>query len=219
MNSPVKTITGIVTRVSNKGDAGKLVEVFCEDGIVKVYAAGARRLTSKFLPLTSLFALVSLECMQSGDVMILREGKQLARYDNIEKDAIKFAIAADVIRNIGIATANTADLNKFGALLHVFIQQLNELGDYDEYRNDILTVTVKTYIYVLAYCGIDVLACAGQQRSNTALVEMLGWFSGKKVSEAMLDDRVFDNAGDAYSTLADIYLEQLDLRLDKMIIL
>ena len=219
MNASPKTVIGIVTRLSNKGDAGKLIEVFCDDGIVKVYAAGARRLTSKFLPLTTLFSLVSLECIPNGDMMLLRDGKQLARYDNIEKDAIKFAIAADVIKNIGIAVANTADGNKFGALLHVFIKQLNDLGEYDECRNEILTLTVKTYVYVLAYCGIDVLACAGQQAGNSSLVGMLSWLSGKRVSEAMLDDTVFDDAEWAYRTLSDIYNEQLDIRPDKQIIL
>ena len=219
MNASPKTVTGIVTRVSNKGDSGRLAEIFCDDGIVKVYAAGARRLTSKFLPLTTLFSLVSLECIPNGDVMLLRDGKQLARYDNIEKDAIKFAIAADVIKNVSIATANTAEQNKFGALLHVFIKQLNDLGEYDECRSAVITLTVKTYVYVLAYCGIDVLACAGQQAGNSSLVGMLSWLSGKKVSEAMLDDTVFDDAEWAYRTLSDIYNEQLDLRPDKQIIL
>ncbi len=219
MYSSGRLISGIVTDSKNKGDTGKFIEVFTNDGPVRVFASGARRLSSKFLPLTKLFSLVSLECTPSGDFYILTQGRQLASFDSIEKDAIKFCIAADVIRNMRIVAQSSPNADKLGALLHVYIKRLNELGDYEDDKFAILTATDKLYIYVLAYCGIDVLASAAQQRHAEALIGMCNYYKGKKVSDAMLDEKIFTDSQAAYFTLSDIYAGELDVRLDKSIIM
>lgn len=217
-NSPV-TLSGIVVDSKNKGDTGKLIEIFTSDGPIKVYAYGARRLTSRYLPLTKLFSLVNIECTVGTGYYILKDGKQIAGLDNIERDTQRFFIAADVIRNTRIVLQNSDMANKLYALFHVFLRQLNDIGDYEHVRLAILTLTVKFYIYVLAYIGIDVLACARTRRYSDELIEICNYLKGKRVSEAMLDEVVFDTAQAAYGTLADIYMRELDIKIDKTIIL
>lgn len=217
-NSPV-TLSGIVTDSSNKGDSGKLIEIFTNNGPVKVYAAYARRLSSRLLPLTRLFSFVNAECVRNGDLYILKDGKQIAFFENIERDVIKFSIAADVIKNIRIITQNSNSADKFYAMLLVLLQRLNVLADYDSDKFAILTATLKFYIYVLAYMGIDVPACAEEERYSEELKEICRYLKGKRVSDALQDECVFETAESAYRTLADIYLKQFDIILDKSIIL
>ncbi len=213
-NSPV-TLSGIVVDSQNKGDSGKLIEIFTNDGPVKVYAYGARRLTSRFLPLTKLFSLVNLECSVGTGYYILNDGKQLAVMDSIERDVQRFFIAADVIRIIRTVLQNSDMSSKIYALFHVYLRQLNDIGDYEHKSEEILTLTVKLYIYILAYLGIDVLACAGEQRRSAELTEICNYLKGKRVSEAMMDNKAFSTAYAAYSTLSDIYMQELDIRPDK----
>lgn len=217
-NSPV-TLSGIVTNSSNKGDSGKLIEIFTDKGPINVYAAYARRLTSKFLPLTRLFSLVNVECVRNGDMYVLKDGKQIAFFENIERDVTVFSIAADVIKNVRIIAQNSKCADKLYALLLVLMQQLNGFADYEKYKFAILTAILKFYIYVLAYMGIDVLACAGEEAHSFELIEICNYFKGKRVSEALQDERVFETSEYAYRTLADIYLKQFDIILDKSIIL
>lgn len=217
-NAPVM-FSGIVTDSRNNGDSGKLIEIFTRNGPVKVYAAYARKLTSRFLPLTRIFSLVNVECVKNGDMYILKDGKQIAFFENIERDITKFSIMADVIKNIRIVTQNSNSEDKLYAMLLVLLQKLNVFSDYDDDKFAILTAVLKFYIYVLAYMGIDVLACAREENCSDELMEICNYLKGSRVSDALQDERVFETSEYAYRTLADIYLKQFDLILDKSIIL
>lgn len=217
-NAPV-TLSGIVTDSRNNGDSGKLIEIFTRNGPVKVYAAYARKLTSRFLPITRLFSLVNAECVKNGDMYILKDGKQIAFFENIERDVTKFSIVADVIKNIRIITQNSAYAEKFYSMLLVLLQQLNGFSDYDDDKFAILTAVLKLYIYVLAYMGIDVLACAGEEKHSDELMEICNYLKGSRVSDALQDERVFETSESAYRTLANIYLKQFDMALDESFIL
>lgn len=217
-NAPV-TLSGIVTDSRNKGDSGKLIEIFTNNGPVKVYAAYSRNLSSRFLPLTRLFSYVNVECTYSGNMYILKDGKQIAFFENIERDLTKFSIVVDIIKNIRIITQNSNSADKFYAMLLVLLQQLNGFADYDNDKFAILTAVIKFYIYVLAYMGIDVIACTGEEKYSAELTEICNYLKGSRVSDALQDERVFETSEYAYRTLADIYLKLFDIALDKSIIL
>ena len=80
-------ITGLITSVKNNSDANRIIEVLtAEYGMVYVFASGARRLSSRFLPLTNLFTVVSLECTSNGNLLLLKDGKCLGGFRSIETD-------------------------------------------------------------------------------------------------------------------------------------
>ena len=212
-------ITGLVTSVKNKGDSGRLVEIFTQDkGIVYVFAPGARRLFSKYMALTRLFAIVSLECVPNGEFYLLKDGRQLGGFESIERDAIKFAIVADVVKNLRIVSQNSTNKEKISALLMVLAELADKCGDFEVDSKALLTAVDKVYIYVLAYEGMDVTGLARRARYSDALVAMCEYMKGHTVSHVMTDEKVFENSDEAYCTLADIYREQFDMTIDKDII-
>lgn len=207
-----RIITGLVVGSKNRGDANKIIELFTsENGTEYVFASGARRLTSRFLPLTKLFTLVSLECTQNGNMLILKDGKALGSFESIETDIDKFTLAADVIKSIRIASANSENKGKLYALCIAYFG----LSDICESSStaEKLSAAVKLYIYLLCYLGYDVKACAVEYKNNNALVRICEYLSGKSLSQTMTESSALDRVEEAYGILADIYSKQLDMRL------
>ena len=73
------------------------------------------------------------------------------------------------------------------------------------------------YIYMLHFLGFDVPAYARSNPNGKALAEICEYLSGKRVSDAMMDKTIFENALEAYDVLVDIYREMLDMRLESLI--
>ena len=106
-------ITGLIIGVKNNGDANRIIEVITsEQGIVYVFASGARRLSSRFLSLTRLYTLVALECTQNGSLILLKDGKCLGDFRSIETDTDKFRIVAGVVKNVRTAVAEGENKSK-----------------------------------------------------------------------------------------------------------
>lgn len=207
-----RIITGLVVGSKNRGDANKVIELLTsENGTEYVFASGARRLTSRFLPLTKLFTLVSLECTQSGEMLILKDGKALGGFESIETDIDKFMLAADVIKSVRITSANSENKGKLYALCVAYfgLSDICKSSSTDEK----LSAAVKFYIYLLCYLGYDVKAYAVEYGKNNALMRICEHLSGKALSQTMTSSSALERAAEAYGILADIYSEQLDIQL------
>ena len=205
-------ITGLITSVKNNADANRVIEVLtAEYGMVYVFASGARRLSSRFLPLTNLFTVVSLECTSNGNLLLLKDGKCLGGFKSIETDIDKLSMAADAVKNVRTISANSDAKSKIYALCMTYFELLDRCRD----TYQAASATVKFYIYLLHYSGFNVTSYAAEYNGQE-LIEICRYLSGKKVSEAMTDNTTLDSAREAYDTLAHIYAAQLDMRLGKL---
>lgn len=207
-----RIITGLVVGSKNRGDANKVIELLTsENGTEYVFASGARRLTSRFLPLTKLFTLVSLECTPSGEMLILKDGKALGGFESIETDIDKFTLAADVIKSVRIACANSENKSKLYALCVAYfgLSDICKSSSTDEK----LSAAVKFYIYLLCYLGYDVKAYAAEYGKNNALIRICEYLSGKALAQTMTSSSALERAEEAYGILGDIYSKQLDIHL------
>lgn len=209
--------SGLIIGVKNNGDSNRIIEVLTADyGSVYVLASGARRLSSRFLSLTNIFTLVTLECDERGDLKLLRDGKCLGGFRNIETDLEKFSVAANVIKCTRIVAADSDNKNRIYGLNVIYFQSLDKCGNFDEDRYKIISLTVKFYIYLLHYIGFDAAAYAAEYENGKSLADICEHLSGKRISDTMQSDDVFENASAAYRTLQSIYAEQLDIRIDNI---
>ncbi len=204
-------ISGLVTSVKNSGDVNKTIELITANGIQYIYASGARRLTSRFMPLTNVLSLVNLECVKNGNMLLLREGKQLGAFSNITADINKFFIAADMILSAKIAMTNSSKQAQIYSLVIVAMKTLDESGDFDLNRGKVIRITVKYYIYLLYCLGYNVPDLAVEYERHPALSLICNSLSGKKISDALIEDILFENIDTAIETLKTIYKEQLDM--------
>ncbi len=204
----VLQFTGLVIGSKNNGDVSRTAEIFTPEGIVYVYASGARRLSSRFMPLTNVFSLVSVECNESNGLNTLKDGKPLALFGNISKSIEKFNAAAGVISSMRVASRNSEEKQKMYSLLLTYIKELDEADDSEK---EIYSLTVKLYIYLLCCLGYDVYAEAEEAKGSECLLRVLDGLSGRKVSDAMTDKARIPCYLEAFATLEEIYRRQLDM--------
>lgn len=208
-------LTGLVTGIKNKGDANRTIELVTDDnGVVYVYASGARRLSSRFMSLTNLYTLVNIECSDSGGMLVLRDGKYLGDFGGIIRDTDKFVIVADVIKSVKTAIQNSDNKAKLYSLLLIYMQAVDSAGTYDADFERIVGATVKLYVYMLCFLEYDVMAIAKNRANGSALVDFCDRMSGCKVSECMTDVNTYGNEAQAYSVIREIYSEQLDININ-----
>ncbi len=209
-----KNITGIIIGAKNSSDANRVIEVLTEnDGSVYVLASGARRLSSRFMSLTGIYSVVALECVQNGNMLILRDGKLLGSYRSIAKDVEKFELVADAIKNARVAMQGFDDKQKLYALVMAYLALMEKCPELAEAPETSIFSTVKLYIYMLHYMGYDVPAYAEQREYGLPLVKVCESLSGKKISEVMMEPVANSFAIEAYSVLREIYSDELEMKL------
>ena len=208
-------VTGLIIGARNRGDANRVIELLTpENGTEYFFASGARRLTSRFLPLTKLFAIVSLECVRNGTMYVIKDGNVLGGFRNIETDPDKFCIASGIVSNIRIAAANSDNKSKLYALCVAFFDLLDKCESGNVKRQT--SAAVKFYIYMLCYLGYDVKTYADTYKGGRELADICEYLSGKRISVAMSENEELDGACEAYKILSHIYADQLDMKLGEL---
>ncbi len=211
-------ITGLIIGIKNKGDANRVAEILtAEHGIVYVFASGARRLHSKFMSITNILTIVSLECSANGELLLLKDGRCLGGFYNIVNDVNKFILAADVVKNVKIAVQNSEEASKLYSLLLTYMYSVDSMNAFDEDHEKVMSITVKLYIYMLCYLGYDVMQIAENikiQKNNSSLINVCTEIKGMKISESMTSCKTLQNAVQAYRLLRWVYSEQLDMQLE-----
>ncbi len=209
-----KNITGIIIGVKNNSDANRIIEVLTEnEGSVFVLASGARRLSSRFMSLTGIYSVVCLECVQNGNMLVLRDGKCIGSYAGIAGDVEKFELVADVVKNARTALQGFEEKVKLYALLMAYIALIEKCPAFADSPNSTVFATVKFYMYMLHYMGYDVPAYARQREGGDVLMAVCESLHGKRISEAMTEISDDPKAEYAYRVLSGIYADELEMRL------
>lgn len=209
-----KNYTGLIIGVKNTSDSNRTVELMTkDDGIVKVFASGARNLSSRFMSITNLYTLVSFECSENGTMNVLTDGKLLTGYYNMTDNLEKFSLVAEVLGNIKIAMTTAENKSHFYGLAISYMEMLDKL-DFDDNNEDIAAMTAKLYTFMLAFLGVDVEAAAREYGATTALADVCRSLKGKRVSEAMTTTELPGDVYGAFETLKRIYREMFDIYIE-----
>ena len=85
---------GIVLREVQVGDGDKILTALLEGvGKVSISAKGAKRINSRLLPLSQLFACAEFELYQGRKMYSLNGGEPIMSFLELRRDVVKFALA------------------------------------------------------------------------------------------------------------------------------
>ena len=208
-----RELTGLITSIKNAGESGRSIELFTAEGMVYLFAPGARKLNSRLLSLSRLYLLVRAECVETQGFTRLSDGVVLADFSPFTQDAELFSMAVRSMNTIRVILANTENPRSFYSLALLFMEQLN--GLFQETASPFFfdALEVKLLIYLLALCDFDVPALSAQKAHYKPLQEVCESLSGQTISRAMCEHSTFEKAGQVRRVLEEIYREQLELQI------
>lgn len=187
------------------------MELLTPEGITYLFAPGARRLSSKLLPVTRLYLLIQAEYEQTPGFQRLSEAVVLADFSEFTKDAELFDLSAEAVRVVKIMLANTQSPESFYALTLLFAEQMNKLFQSSAPQEQFQMLELKFYLYLLALCDFDVPLLCRQKGSGSTLSKLCSGLSGLSISQGIRAQSPTISTGTARAQLQEIYREQLDI--------